>query len=1045
VKRITLLAVAIVAGAAPLGAAEKPRLVLDPGGHTALVTAVGFLNNRQLVSVGYDRAVRVWDLGRGRAIQTHRLPGGLVSGEGRLFALAIHRPGGLLAVAGEGYRAEGRFVSPIYLFDLVKGVFAGALPGHDGLTWSLAFSPDGKLLASGGSETTLLWDVAGRRLKTNLIGHPKPMTALAFSSDGRYLAAAGGKAVSVWSVATEKRLAAAGFDRAVHCLAWAPGGATLGVGGYDEKIHLWNWQKEKAPGRWIGPVGNAVLSLAFSPDGKTVYATRADGRGERTSPFYVKVGTNKGTALPVARPNNLPQFLALSPDGKHLVLTRGEDHRLDVRKTESPARPVLFLGAEEPPPTLVGWHEKGELLAWSGGGRGKRVFSWGEPGWAEDPRSGFQTAAEKLSNRLGSLGFERGKDAAWIRPAQGERISLTMPSYLLGGVQCGALLRGKSAGKAVVGSGNKLRLFDARTGRTLRDLEGSSAQLSDVAGSPGGTYVVAASTDGVVRIWPAEGANAEVFGGVGFMSRQEKGFPRVTFVMEDAPASGKLQKGDLIRGVAQAGQKMVVLEGLPEGEASRLIRGPVGSSVTLYVAREGEKKLRAVTLRRAAITGAVPVARPLLSIYSQEEEWIAWTEEGYYAGSASGEGLMGWQVEEGIRRPARFLPVSHFRAAFHRPDVVAKVFRLGSVSRALAEADKERGTKSRFLEVASSLPAKVTLDVGRAGKRWRARAVVTPQSKEPVTEVLLLVDGRAVKVEADKEKEGDRAAYEWRFDVTPGSHSVQALVRAGVDGYSQPPVKVVQPGKAAKPKLHIVGAGLCRYKSPTVPKLDSPARVARDFTVSLRGNSAKLYDKGEDELLTDDKATKDNLVDALARVAEKAGPDDVTVFFFVGHSMRDPKGGTFLLPYDAERKTLQTRGLSDAELLRLLNRIPGRRVVLLDSCYSAAVGDGATLLQLANRIAKPESGIVLFCSCRSKETSLDAPPPINATLFGHFLIEALKGKGGRDEDTQAVTFEKVRTYVREKVRRESRKFNTRQTPYVPFNSEQLEDLPLTRP
>ena len=145
----------------------EPRRSHSPG-HQSPVS-----QRRAVASVGYGGVVYIWDVRRELPINAYRMPSGDRSVDGKLLSLAIDRKNGLLAVGGSGYLINGRKVSPIFLIDWVKGTFVGTLEGHDELIFSLAFSPDGRLLASGGDSTTRVWDVVKRKPTGLEISHKK--------------------------------------------------------------------------------------------------------------------------------------------------------------------------------------------------------------------------------------------------------------------------------------------------------------------------------------------------------------------------------------------------------------------------------------------------------------------------------------------------------------------------------------------------------------------------------------------------------------------------------------------------------------------------------------------------------------------------------------------------------------------------------------------------------------------------------------------------------------------------------------------------------
>jgi len=139
------------------------------------------------------------------------------------------------------YRGE---ICSIKLWDVATRRERATLKGHTCDVWSVAFSPDGRTLASAGDQdmTIRLWDVDTATEKAVFKGHTARINRVIFRPDGNILASASyDKTARLWDVGTGKELATLnGQGGWVYCAAFSPDGTVLATGGNGMAMKLWD-------------------------------------------------------------------------------------------------------------------------------------------------------------------------------------------------------------------------------------------------------------------------------------------------------------------------------------------------------------------------------------------------------------------------------------------------------------------------------------------------------------------------------------------------------------------------------------------------------------------------------------------------------------------------------------------------------------------------------------------------------------------------------------------------------------------------------------
>jgi WD40 repeat protein/serine/threonine protein kinase len=362
---------------------------------------------------------------------------------------------------------------------------------HEAGVTSLAFSPSGKILTTAIDDgRVVLWDVAAwRKLATFTQSGPKQV---AFSPDSRTLASTGAGSLKLWDVTTRAAtlLGSSGADW--NCVAFSPDGRTLAAGDDDTNVRFWDLATWKEVNALKGHTG-FVVGLAFSPDGKVLASAGYDAIVQLWDLDTKQPSTLRGdTAPPVC-------CVSFAPNGRTLVVGNrdgtvilwGTATKQEVRRFPGHTEQVTAVAYSPQGTTLATGSFDNTVKLWDLANQGELGVLPGHEKWAHSvafsPDSKTLASAGWFDKTIKLWNVPSGRQVGMLKGHQGAVTSVMFSAD-------GRTLLSASPGD------NAVRLWDVATQQQI-DKFSDKVGASSIAFSSDGNTMAAGRPNNTVVLW----------------------------------------------------------------------------------------------------------------------------------------------------------------------------------------------------------------------------------------------------------------------------------------------------------------------------------------------------------------------------------------------------------------------------------------------------------------------------------------------------------------------------------------------------------------
>ncbi|HLP13281.1 MAG TPA: caspase family protein, partial [Flavobacteriales bacterium] len=326
-------------------------------------------------------------------------------------------------------------------------------------------------------------------------------------------------------------------------------------------------------------------------------------------------------------------------------------------------------------------------------------------------------------------------------------------------------------------------------------------------------------------------------------------------------------------------------------------------------------------------------------------EWIIWTNDGYFKGSKEGSKYIGYHLNMGQEKDARYYPFDQFDLKYNRPDIINQRLGIGdslyneSLKKAHERRLKKMGLNENDLTGNKNLPEVEIISQAENTAELTYKLEMTANTTgSDLFKIKIYNNGVPVLGTkgynvSESEKRGLKKMFE--IPLVSGENSIQvsAVNKEGAESLMET-ITILCTNKGTKGNLYLVTIGVSDYATASF-NLKYAAKDAGDVVEQFK--QAKIYETVFTKTFVNAEVNKSILPKIKAFLAQ-AGANDQVIVFIAGHGVLNKEFEYYFASHDMDFENPEAKGISYTDIENLLDEIKSlKKVLFMDTCHSGEV------------------------------------------------------------------------------------------------------------